>query len=114
MEKQVTLDEKVAEFQTRRTHADVFRSEIEQLRKQGERRDTNPQLNSMIVFVDALEKDVQAQVAKLLSFAGSGTGAESAVEVGRAIDMAYRLADAGWGADHIETKRLRAMANLRG
>ena len=114
MDKQVTIDEKVADFQTRRTHANVFRDEIEQLKKAGERRDTNPQLNSMMVFVELLEKDVRSQVSRLMSFAGSGTGTESAEEVGNAIDMAYRLADAGWGADHIETKRLRAMANLRG
>jgi hypothetical protein len=114
VEKPVTIDEKVAEFQMRRTHADVFRAEIEQMKKAGEKRETNPQLKSMLIFVEALEKDIRAQISRIMSFAGSGTGSESASEVEIAIDMAYRVADAGWGADHLETKRLQAMANLRG
>ncbi|HEY3293914.1 MAG TPA: hypothetical protein VGL38_00595 [bacterium] len=114
MEKPVTIDEKLAEFQKRRTHADLFREEIISLKKAGERRESNPQLNSMIVFVEDLEKDIRGQISKIMSFAGSGTGSESAEEVGMAIEMAYRLANAGWGAEHNETKRLGAMAALRG
>jgi len=114
VEKPVTIDEKVTEFQTRRTAADLFRVEIEELKKQGEKRENNPQLKSMLVFVEDLEKDIRAQISRLMSFAGSGSGAESAEEVEHAIDMAYRVADAGWGSEHNETKRLRAMAALRG
>jgi hypothetical protein len=114
VEKPVTIDEKVTEFRTRRTHADLFRTEIETLKKAGEKRESNPQLKSMLDFVEELERDIRGQISRIMSFAGSATGAESAADVGAAIDMAYRLADAGWGAEHTETTRLRLMANLRG
>lgn len=114
MEKPITLDDKAADFRTRRAHAELFRVEIEQLKKSGEKRESNPQLESMLVFIDHLDKDVRAQISKLMSYAGTGPASESAVEVGRAIDMAYLLADAGWGPDHPETKRLKATASLRG
>jgi hypothetical protein len=114
VEKPITLEDKVTDFKTRREHAEAFRIEIEQMKKQGEKRESNTQLNSMLVFIDHLDKDVRSQISKLMSYAGTGPASESATEVGQAIEMAYQLANAGFGPDHMETKRLQAMASLRG
>jgi hypothetical protein len=67
----------------------------------------------MMTFVSEFENDVRGQVDRLVAFAGTGTAQVTSEEVGRALEFAFQLAEAGWGPDHPETRRLQILSSIR-